>query len=140
MKKILIISIGLSIILWASFSRSSSGIVTDNLTKLQWQDDYSDNGGTIKSATWQNDINYCEGLSLGGYSDWRLPNINELLSIVDYTKLNPSINSTFINTSPLDYYWSSTNNTYYAWIVYFTYGSSRSSYNKYNSFYVRCVR
>jgi len=141
MKKILIISIGLSIILWASFSRSSSGIVTDNLTKLQWQDDYSDNGGVVTKVIWQNAINYCEALTLGGYSDWRLPNINELLSIVDDTKSNPAIDSTFVNTS--NYYWSSTTytqSTSSAWFVNFAYGISGYYKKYYNSSCVRCVR
>ena len=139
MKKIIIMSIGLSIILWASFSRSrtSSCIVTDSITKLQWQDD------TIGTrTTWQGAIDRCEALILGGYSDWRLPTRKELLSIVDDTKFNPSIYSTFVNTSTLNFYWSSTtttNNSSNAWHIFFYYGGT-NFYYKTNTNYVRCVR
>ena len=56
----------------------SEGIVTDRKTGLQWQDSYSDNNNILKSATWTEAIKYCEDLTLGEYSDWRLPNFNEL--------------------------------------------------------------
>jgi len=138
MKKTLFIFIGFSIILSAGLNRSVAGIVTDSITKLQWQDEYI---GVIKIDNWQNAINYCEGLSLGGYTDWRLPNINELLSIVDDTKFNPSINSAFTNTST-NYYWSGTtgiNNTLYAWIINFNDGNLDYRIKTPNR-YIRCVR
>jgi hypothetical protein len=57
MKKILMIVLGLSTVVMADFTKSN-GVVTDSATSLQWQDDYSDNGGDIKTATWQDAINY----------------------------------------------------------------------------------
>jgi len=115
-------------------------IVTDNKTKLQWQDN------AIVSSTqrsWTEAIDYCENtLDLGGHADWRLPNVNELLSIADYSRSNPAINnSVFANTSP-NYYWSSTanvNSAGNAWLVSFYYGYS-SYYHKTLDGYVRCVR
>jgi hypothetical protein len=83
--------------LWGAFSRDSSGVVADSATGLAWQDDYSDNGGDIKSATWQDALIYCEELTLGGISDWRLPNIRELKSIVDDSISVPAISSVFQN-------------------------------------------
>ncbi len=141
MKQILLIMIGLSSLVCADrFSRSAEGVVTDSQTNLQWQDDYGDNGGTIKTTTWQGAIDYCEALALdNGY--WRLPNKKELLSIVDYSAYNSSISSTFANTTS-NRYWSSTSvttNTSFAWSVYFSYGDT-SNYYKTSTVYVRCVR
>ena len=140
MKKIFLIMIGFSIALFSDFSRSFNGIVTDNSTGLEWQDDYSDNGGDIKKANWIDSIDYCEKeLTLDG-GGWRLPNINELTSIMDDTKYNPSINNIFENTKSYAY-WSST--SYYhetAWSVVF-YSSTTSHVHKSRpTYYVRCVR
>jgi hypothetical protein len=122
------------------FSRSN-GVVSDNATNLEWQDDYSDNGGTIKQSSWSDAISYCETLSLDSKNDWRLPNLNELTSLVDYTKFNPSIDVIFQNTYS-NYYWSSTSlsgSNGNAWIVYF-YSGLQSYGHKNSSTYVRCVR
>ena len=141
MKAILLILIGVSSIINAGGLNRSNGVVSDSATNLEWQDDYSDNGGTIKQTTWNDAISYCETLSLDGKNDWRLPNLNELTSLVDYTKYNPSIDAIFQNTYSLNF-WSSTsrsNNNENAWIVYF-YSGNQNSRNKSNSNYVRCVR
>ena len=135
MKKILLCLIIVSGILQADFSRSASGVVTDNVTLLEWQDDVSST-----RMTWQESIDYCEALSLdeGG---WRLPTRKELVGIVDYGRKNPAINPTFENTVS-NYYWSSTTDasgTSNAWYVGFNYGGQRYSYKAYNN-YVRCVR
>ena len=120
----------------------ANGVVTDNQTTLEWQDDYSDNGGNLNSATWTDAIDYCEALTLNGKEDWRLPNKNELLSIVDYGTYNPAISSVFEKTTS-DYYWSSTayasysNN--YKWLVDFYGGYTHDSYETYGNG-VRCVR
>ena len=136
MKRILLITIGLSISLFADFTRDdTTKIVGDNETGLQWQDNETVSKG------WQNAINYCEDLTLGNYDDWRLPNINELSSIVDDTKLNPSLSSVFKSFAS-GYYWSSTTyagNSSNAWYVFF-YDGNQSYYYKGYSLYVRCVR
>ena len=127
----------------SNFSRDDTNkIVVDATTHLVWQDDYSDNGGNIKSANWIDAINYCEDLVLGGYSDWRLPNRKEMFSIADRSRYNPAIDNTiFVNTAS-ERYWSSTTlkstNTY-AWLVYYNYGGS-DYYTKNTNYYVRCVR
>jgi len=76
---------------------------------------------------------------LSKYSDWRLPTIDELLTIVDYTRYEPA--SKIEDTSP-DYYWSSTSYKNYsssAWIVHFSNGYVNNYTKNYNNF-VRCVR
>lgn len=140
MKKILLITLGLSAFLVADFSKVG-GVVTDSSTTLQWQDDYSDNGDNIKTAIWTGAIDYCEALELDG-GGWRLPNKKELLSVVDYTRYNPSISTTFEYTASSNFYWSSTtraNTTGRAWLVYFSNGSTSDS-DKSNTRPVRCVR
>lgn len=135
MKIILLIIIGLSI-LNAEFIKSGD-TVTDNTLGLQWQDDSSPS-----VLTWKSALDQCNNLTLGGYSDWRLPNINELQSIVDRSKLYPSIVTGFTNTT-LFFYWSSTTDSKSkdaAWLIDFRNGSVSSSF-KFSLLYVsRCVR
>jgi hypothetical protein len=140
MKNILIKSIllgSLTLSLNADFIRDNTKlVVNDTKTGLMWQDDAV--GSTM---TWANAITTCESLTLGGYSDWRLPNIRELKSIVDRTRYNPAIspNFTAIDSSV---YWSSTtvaSGSSYAWRVYFG-GGGDSANDKTDSLYVRCVR
>lgn len=145
MRVIFLILIALSSLSLAELSRDG-GIVTDSISKLQWQDDAV--GSTMK---WEEAIDYCENtLTLGGYSDWRLPSINELRSIVDRDKYNPAIVSAFTQVSISHYYWSSTttkNNTNYTWLVHFKSGNVHNDYgyagedmDKDSSQLVRCVR
>jgi len=140
MKKIIIAAIGFSLVLLADLSRNAAGVVTDSTTGLQWQDDYSDNNGNIKEATWQDAIDYCEALTLDG-GRWRLPNIRELNSIADLSRVNPAIDPTFQHTAA-DNYWSSSTGEGghgYAWYVGIDYGHRYAS-SKDGSYYVRCVR
>ena len=79
----------------------------DNLTGLMWAKDASLAGGT-----WQGVLNYVKSLNsgagLGGYHDWRLPDLKELYSLIDHSKYNPALPA----DHPFDYvqsnYWSST--------------------------------
>ncbi|MBI5749109.1 MAG: DUF1566 domain-containing protein [Nitrospinae bacterium] len=119
-----------------SFTDNGNGTVTDSNTGLMWQ---KGEGG---SMAWGSALTYCEGLSLAGYTDWRLPNIKELESITDDTKYNPSIDTTYFPNANSSYYWSSTTYAYgssSAWSVYFHYGYVYYG-NKSYSYYVRCVR
>lgn len=121
----------------AEFLRDDAkNIVTDNKTGLMWQDDAIGN-----QVDWNTAITTCENLTLGGYDDWRLPNIRELKSIVDKSRFNPAISPNFIIAS--SYIWSST--TYvaypdYAWFVYFGMSGDDGAFDKTNNNYVRCVR
>ena len=130
MKKKIIVGLCLTTSLYAS------DIVIDKDTDLIWQDN-----STIVSKTYKEAIRYCQNLSLGGYDDWRLPNIDELMSISDKSRYNPAVKKIFKHTKN-SYYWSSSRykgNSSRAWIVYFGdgygHGGDISSYN-----YVRCVR
>lgn len=126
---------------WTRGYRSAVGVVKDNVTGLEWQDNYSDNGGDIKQAEWQNAANYCFSLSLDG-GEWRLPSIEELETLVDNGKYNPSVTENIFEHISSSYYWSSTtaaNSPSYAWSVGFLNGNS-DSYPRKNDHYLRCVR
>jgi hypothetical protein len=61
-------------------SMPSGAVWTDPATGLMWQ--RSDSGDN-NDLTWQQAVNYCRGNSSGGYSDWRLPTVDELVGIYD---------------------------------------------------------
>lgn len=142
MKTILLIIIGFNL-LQADFIKIGD-IVKDSFSKLEWQDDV-----TSSIMEWENAITYCEALNLGGYNDWRLPNINELKSIVDRSKIAPAIVDGFENICSIhdnvfyNSYWSSTTYEGYkgsAWAVDFGYGFVYHNGSKNSANYVRCVR
>lgn len=64
-------------------------VVTDNVTHLEWQRDVPPT-----SLSWQAAIAACDALVLGGKSDWRLPTRIELLSLFDYTRVAPALDTT----------------------------------------------
>lgn len=124
-------------LVWAELVQNGDGTVTDTDTGLMWQ---QLEGGHM---TWEDALDYCETLELAGFSDWRLPNVNELQSIVDYQQEDPSTNSTVLPEVESQPYWSSTtlsSNNECAWVVSF-YGGDISYEEKiHSSPYVRAVR
>jgi len=135
MRIIFLIMIGLSM-LKADFSRNATGVITDSVTNLEWQDDVS-----AQLINWQSAIDYCEALTIDGKNDWRLPNKNELLSIVNHSVYNPSISSVFVNIIS-NRYWSSTTNIIFidsGVYVNFYDGMTNNDLKTYD-YYVRCVR
>jgi hypothetical protein len=101
----------------------SGDCVTDNLTGLMWAKNANLPNGT---KTWQGALDYVKSINNGaglcGYNDWRLPNVNELESLVNADEANPAawLNSQgFSNVQDYDY-WSSTtgaSSTDTAWVT-----------------------
>jgi hypothetical protein len=67
-------------------------VILDSTTGLMWQNQpqrsqvgYSSSQETISKA-----LSYCEDLAYAGYEDWRLPNDNELASLMNYERYNPA--------------------------------------------------
>lgn len=85
------------------FLNNGNGTVTDSTTHLMWQKiPYSD------SLTWENALVYADTLTLGGYIDWRLPNIKELASINDEKLYKPSIDTGYFKLTNNKKYWTGT--------------------------------
>ena len=63
-----------------SYTDNGDGSVTDNVTGLVWTQDLSD-----ASMPWSDAAGYCESLTVGSLTDWRLPNIKELWSLRDFS-------------------------------------------------------
>ena len=59
-------------------------VVFDPSSNLLWQK------GSEQVEDWKSALAYCHDLEYAGYTDWRLPNKNELITIVDYSKVNPA--------------------------------------------------
>jgi hypothetical protein len=128
---------------WPSprFTDNKDGTVSDNLTGLLWLKDagctgaaggISRGGGLLNwpsALTWSNNLaNGICGLTDNSVAgDWRLPNINELRSLVDYSRHDPDLPAghPFSNVQPI-WYWSSTSNPVYTGGA-FTVGMSRGS-------------
>jgi hypothetical protein len=94
--------------------------------------------------TWEQAFSYVNSLNssgLCGYHDWRLPSVNELQSIIDYST-TPSIDVSFFSNAKSDYYWTSTSYAVdldYAWSINF-YNRLQTSRYKNNYSYIRLVR
>ena len=69
---------------------NGDGTVTDTATGLMWQQ-----ATAPGRYTWEEALVYCENLELAEYTDWRLPNRNELQSLVDYDHTEPAIDASF---------------------------------------------
>lgn len=118
-------------------------VVMDLATGLMWARDGNAAGCNNGSRNpWSISLAYCESLVFAGFSDWRLPNVLELQSIVNHNLVNPAIWDSFTNVHYNYYTWSSTtrkNLTTDAKAVSFSEGSLKY-YAKTTSLYLRAVR
>ncbi|EOX1532738.1 DUF1566 domain-containing protein [Vibrio cholerae] len=133
-----------------AFSDNGDGTVTHHTTGLIWQRcslgqswNGSDCIGSADGFTWGDaSLAAAAQNTFAGFSDWRLPNKNELASIVEYRCFLPAINSQQFPNAPASWYWSSSPtviDSRLAWGVSFHYGPTGFN-DKSNSFLVRLVR
>lgn len=124
----------------------TSSVTVDNRTGLMWVTNPVD-AGIASNYNWENALLACENTigaagTYAGYNDWRLPNVRELLSIVDHDRQNPAINTPYFFNTQNNAYCASTTvapATTSAWFVSFIDGSVGSN-AKTNPYYIRCVR
>ncbi|MFN2426809.1 MAG: DUF1566 domain-containing protein [Candidatus Binatia bacterium] len=147
----------------ASFTNNGNGTITDGRTGLMWE--LLTDDGTIhdwnNTYTWAaaftkvNDLNTAV---FGGHSDWRVPNVREVQSLVDFGRTAPTIDPVFssgfvVGCGPAScsltqsgLYWTSTSvqtspSFHWAWYVSFGAGSTDGhATNKSLPRFVRAVR
>lgn len=108
--------------------------IYDHQTGLEWEQ------GTRGVMPWQEAVDSCAALRIGGHDDWRLPTMEELLTPVDFERYNPACDAVFKTQS--NFYWSSSTyqrNPDFAWAVSFFFGFTDADF-KTDSLFVRAVR
>lgn len=135
------------------FTDHGNGAVTDNLTGLIWLKQMDCFG----QETWNDALASCNALADGQcgltdgsvQGDWRLPNIKEFTSLVDYSRVDPALTSGYPFQGNMFYggswWWSSTTNassdlTIAAWVLELFRGTLDYGADKADSYYVMCVR
>lgn len=123
-------------------------VVKDLSTGLMWQNDEEAKTKTVSAVSWDEGLRYCANLELGGYTDWSLPNANEMLSIVSYTSY-PATKSKQGSTLDgilnwvIGYYLTSTyyeGNPNMVFSLNPNWNMFNASFTKSSAFHVRCVR
>jgi hypothetical protein len=110
--------------------------VHDDRTGLTWQRAFAHD-----NYVWQDAKTFCSKITSNG-GGWRLPSVRELLTLVDVTRFEPSIDSSAFPNTPIEFFWSSSPSLApagTAWGVNFTRGSSGAAVVT-SQAHVRCVR
>jgi len=114
-------------------------IFEDNESGLMWQDNYDTK---YLQKDWDGAMLYCNELKLGGYDDWRLPVVKELIQILSIKPRDGGMRKGFKYMGGSGYYWSSSvheSNEAFAWMMNFKRGYEYINYKTYIR-HVRCVR
>lgn len=130
------------------FTDHGDGTVTDTGTGLMWAKcplGRSGDGctGGQPFPKWGEALLIGEASTLAGYTDWRVPNIKELDTIVEQRCANPAINLAVFPNTPNTEFWSSSPSVLSAgssWAVQFITGDSQSVYGRNELHAVRLVR
>ncbi|WP_437819224.1 DUF1566 domain-containing protein [Sorangium sp. So ce1078] len=130
----------------ASYTEVGDGVVRDNVTCLEWQQ-----SPPAEAYTWDQAISYCDNLTLGGFSDWRLPTRIEMTSIVDFTQ-SPAIDKAAFPGARGGFHKTSSDwiltirqagagaGRDYAWAFNMSDGIVSNAYSKATAASLRCVR
>ena len=132
------------------FTDHGNGTVTHSRTGLMWKrcaegQTWSAGtcGATADYMTWAEALTAARNANFAGYTDWRVPNIKELKSIVEDKCYGPSINTSIFPGTPADGFWSASayvGDSSYAWYVNFGVGYANLDGGKNGAGRVRLVR
>jgi hypothetical protein len=143
---------------WERFIHLTSDepVVIDTVSQRFWQGCSAGQttSGCSEDASlmsWAEALSYCEGLSWGGFDDWRLPNIKEMNTIVDHRFEYPAIDSPLFPNTPhwlldtseinMGQYWTSTAREYNSFALYVGFNTgSTHFYIQAEGRHARCVR
>jgi len=139
-KHLFLISIATNFLLYGDFIRNDAlEVVNDTNTTLMWQDNSEAktvmkpwvtqanyDAGNYYDTSGDTAATYCSNLVMAGYSDWYLPTINELRTLLTPARQSNGyyISTDFKNYN--DWYWSSSSDSYnsaYGWVVIFYNGT-----------------
>ncbi len=133
---------------FAIHGTTGNPIVLDQVTQLDWQGCTGGRSGLdcglddeIEQG-WEAAVAYCQGLSWGEKSDWRLPTVNELSSVINLGAHDPSVHAAFFPETPPAWHWSSSESATdetRAFYVSFEAGAA-GHHDKDIGMYARCVR
>ncbi|WP_440905509.1 DUF1566 domain-containing protein [Catenovulum sp. SX2] len=132
---------------------SENGLVTEAATGLMWQMcNYGETwqasaarcDGVAKTVNWQQALQASEQTSVAGYDDWRLPNVKELMQIIERSCAEPATQDSLFPSTKNEVYWTSspvfnTSIDNLVWTVHFKEGSNAQK-DKSNFNFVRFVR
>ncbi|MBF0121610.1 MAG: DUF1566 domain-containing protein [Desulfobacterales bacterium] len=118
------------------------GTVIDKSTNLMWEGNIS-----RQYLTWEKATTYCDCLTTGGHTDWRMPSRLELVTIVNFGKNLPAIDTNIFGSSSYPvaagHFWTTdpvgTGETQ-MWKLGFERGSFSPTDKTYPYYQVRCVR
>jgi hypothetical protein len=133
-----------------SYTDNGDGTFTDDNTLLMWEEKKVGSGDVHdlnNTYTWSDSSTvFLATLNtapcFATHCDWRLPNIKELMSLVDYGQLNPAVDPSVPGAKQSGFYWSATTfagNPNFAWLVLFSDGGVDDDVKALNH-YVRAVR
>ena len=119
------------------YTDKGDGTILDKSTNLIWKQcaeglsgDNCATGSAI-AVNWQQALQQANSSTFAGKSNWRLPNIKELSSLVKLNCYLPAMNEVLFPNIPAENFWSSSPNSSSsgkAWVIYFGYGDDSNSY------------
>jgi hypothetical protein len=126
---------------------AAGGEVTNSQTGLVWRrcsEGQSWSGGTCTgtAATYTHEAALVQAQAQAGAAGWRLPNVKELSSITDKTRVSPAIDPTVFPATPASDFWTATPSAgdyRSGWFIRFNYGGIYLAYRD-DSGHVRLVR